>query len=93
MGKSHLLSPQLVLVTHGWRRRGGGSERKAAGRKSSVDKKKLARGEKIEAIKSNFPSLFLNRLSFLVPLVLVSSPPCVASLFPFCLLQWLLPSP
>lgn len=70
-------------------------EWEAAGRKSSVDKKKLARGEKIEeseAVKSNFPSFFLNLLSFLIPLVLVSFPPCCLP-FSLCLLQWLLPSP
>lgn len=70
-------------------------EGQAAERKSSVDKKKLARREKIEeseAIESNFPSLFLTLLSFLIALVLVSSPPCCLP-FPLCLLQWLLPSP
>lgn len=48
-------------------------------RKKSVDKEKLARGEKIEAsaaIKSNFPTLFFTLLSFVVPLVLVSFPAC-----------------
>lgn len=70
VGKSHLLSPQLVLVTHGWRGRGGGKA--AQIRKSWHGERKLRGARPSSQI---FLPLFLSLLSFLIPLVLVSFPP------------------